>query len=72
MSVPTLASGVNSAEIKGFPDTFAAKRIEDWRECLRQVVTRYHSEIHSWEIWNEENGEDFYKPRNWSDLLAVA
>ena len=62
MSVPSWASGVNPAEVKGFPDTFRAKRVEDWQEYVRQVVMRYHKEIRYWEIWNEENGEDFYKP----------
>jgi hypothetical protein len=62
MSVPPWTSGVNPAEVKGFPDTFPAKRIEDWQEYVRQVVMRYHKEIRYWEIWNEENGEDFYKP----------
>ena len=62
MSVPPWASGINPAEVKGFPDTFRAKRAEDWQEYVRQVVMRYHKEIRYWEIWNEENGEDFYKP----------
>ena len=62
MSVPSWASGIDPAEAKGFPDTFRAKRVEDWQEYVRQVVTRYHKEIRYWEIWNEENGEDFYKP----------
>ena len=62
MSVPPWASGVNPAEVKGFPDTFPAKRVEDWQEYVRQVVMHYHKEIRYWEIWNEENGEDFYKP----------
>jgi hypothetical protein len=62
MSVPPWASGVDPAEVKGFPDTFRAKRVEDWQEYVRQVVMRYHKEIRYWEIWNEENGEDFYKP----------
>jgi hypothetical protein len=62
MSVPSWASGINPAEVKGFPDTFPAKRVEDWQEYVRQVVMRYHKQIRYWEIWNEENGEDFYKP----------
>ena len=57
-----LGSGIDPAEVTGFPDTFRAKRVEDWQEYVRQVVTRYHKEIRYWEIWNEENGEDFYKP----------
>lgn len=62
MSVPPWASGINPAEVKGFPDTFPAKRVEDWQEYVRQVVMRYHKQVRYWEIWNEENGEDFYKP----------
>ena len=62
LNVPPWASGVNPAEVKGFPDTFPAKRVEDWREYVRQVVMRYHKQVRDWEIWNEENGEDFYKP----------
>ncbi len=62
MSVPPWASGVNPAGVKGFPDTFPAQQMADWQEYVRQVVVRYHQDIRFWEIWNEENGEDFYKP----------
>jgi len=60
--VPPWASGVNPARVKGFPDTFPAKQLADWQEYVRQVVVRYHKDVQYWEIWNEENGEDFYKP----------
>ena len=26
------------------------------------MVGRYNSRIRTWEIWNEQNGQDFYKP----------
>lgn len=62
MSVPAWASGVNPKEVKGFWDTFAPKDMADWDEYVRRVVSRYKGDIQHWEIWNEENGEDFYKP----------
>lgn len=62
MSVPPWASGVNPAQVKGFYDTFPPRQMDDWREFVRQTVSRYHSDIRFWEIWNEENGSDFYKP----------
>jgi hypothetical protein len=62
MSVPAWASGVKPAEVKGFYDSFPPQRMEDWQEYVRQVVSRYRKEIRFWEIWNEENGADFYKP----------
>jgi polysaccharide biosynthesis protein PslG len=62
MGVPSWASGVKPQEVRGFYDCFPPQRMEDWREYVRQVVSRYRKEIHFWEIWNEENGEDFYKP----------
>ncbi len=62
MGVPVWASGIKPAEVKGFYDCCPPQRMEDWREYVRQVVSRYRKEIRFWEIWNEENGEDFYKP----------
>jgi len=62
MSVPAWASGVDPKEVKGFWDCYAPKDMADWEEYVRRVVTRYKGDIHHWEIWNEENGEDFYKP----------
>lgn len=62
MSVPAWASGIDPKQVKGFWDTFAPKDMKDWEEYVRRVVTRYKGDIRYWEIWNEENGEDFYKP----------
>ncbi len=62
MSVPPWASGVKPAEVKGFYDAFPPQRLSDWAEFVRTVVTRYHKEIRFWEVWNEENGSDFYRP----------
>ena len=62
MSVPAWASGIKPEETKGFWDCFAPKDMKDWEEYVRRVVGRYSGHIRCWEIWNEENGEDFYKP----------
>jgi hypothetical protein len=36
------------------------KNIQDWRDYVRAVATRYKGRIHCWEIWNEPNDKDFY------------
>jgi hypothetical protein len=35
-------------------------RIEDWREYVRTVASRYKGRIYYYEIWNEPNLKDFY------------
>jgi hypothetical protein len=62
MGVPEWASGEDRSEVQGFWDCFAPKRTEDYAEFVRQCVNRYKNDIHYWEVWNEENGPDFYKP----------
>jgi hypothetical protein len=34
--------------------------IEDWRDYVRKVGTRYKGRIHCYEIWNEPNLKEFY------------
>lgn len=36
------------------------KNLEDWRNYIRTVATRYKGRIHHYEIWNEPNLENFY------------
>lgn len=62
MSVPPWASGVKPAEVKGFYDSFPPQHMEDWEQFVRKVAGRYRKDIRFWEIWNEENGCDFYRP----------
>ena len=40
--------------------TAPPKNIDDWREFVRTVATRYKGRIHDYEIWNEPNGGDFF------------
>lgn len=62
MGVPTWASGIDPAKVQGFSDVYAPQDMRDYEGYVRRVVTRYKGDIHHWEIWNEENGQDFYKP----------
>jgi len=40
--------------------TVAPKNIEDWRNYVRTVVSRYKGRIQAYEIWNEPNLGDFW------------
>lgn len=40
--------------------TAGPRNINDWRDYVRAVATRYKGKIHIYEIWNEPNGPDFY------------
>jgi len=37
-----------------------ARNIEDWRNYVRTVATRYKGRVHSYELWNEPNVKRFY------------
>jgi hypothetical protein len=40
--------------------TAEPKNMEDWRNYIRTMATRYKGRIRYWEVWNEPNGKDFY------------
>lgn len=62
MSVPAWASGIDPKNIEGFWDCFPPLDDKDWSEFVKRCAIRYKDDIHYWEIWNEQNGPDFYKP----------
>lgn len=62
MGVPAWASGIDPKKEQGFWDCYPPKEIADYQAFVRQTVNRYKSSIRYWEIWNEENGSDFYRP----------
>lgn len=62
MSVPSWANGKRDGEVEGWFDCYAPNDIADWERYVRQVVRRYKSTIRHWELWNEQNGIDFYRP----------
>ena len=50
------------------------KNLEDWRNYVRTVATRYKGRIKAYEIWNEPNLENFYSgtPEAMVDLAREA
>ena len=62
MGIPAWSSGIKPGTAEGFPDVYPPNKIEGWENYVRVVATRYHKEIRFWEIWNEENGVDFFRP----------
>lgn len=40
--------------------TAEPKNMEDWRNYVRTLATRYKGRIHEWELWNEPNLKQFY------------
>ena len=48
--------------------------LQDWRDYVRTVATRYKGRIHEYEIWNEPNARNFYTgtPSAMADLAREA
>lgn len=63
MSVPEWASGVDPKKAEGWFDAYPPRDLEDWQRAVSAIVTRYRPRIRHWEIWNEQNGVDFFRPR---------
>jgi polysaccharide biosynthesis protein PslG len=63
MSVPTWANGIDPQKAEGWSDAYPPKDIGDWERYVTTTVSRYRGRIRYWEVWNEENGVDFYRPR---------
>jgi hypothetical protein len=48
-------------EPSGYQPGFAAEpRMDDWRDFIRHVATRYKGRIHYYEVWNEPNLKEFF------------
>lgn len=62
MSVPAWASGVDPKNEEGFWDCYPPKCIGDYEGFVHRCVSRYKDKVRFWEVWNEENGADFYRP----------
>jgi len=58
---PTWASARPEEKSSNRPGNAApAKNIDDWREYVSTIATRYKGRVHYYEIWNEPNLKDFY------------
>ncbi|MBQ1456075.1 MAG: beta-galactosidase, partial [Thermoguttaceae bacterium] len=53
-----------------------AEHLDCWEEYIRTVVSRYQDRIGCWEIWNEENLDQFWfaepNPADYAKVLAAA
>lgn len=76
MSVPAWANGVNPDACEGWFDAYPPKDLADWTAFVETTVQRYKGRIRHWEIWNEQNGVDFYRPlpapQGYTALLKAA
>ncbi len=62
MSFPAWSNGTEGKKLEGWFDTYPPEGVADWGRYVATVVRRYRKEIHHWEIWNEQNGVDFWRP----------
>jgi len=75
MSVPSWANGVPLNTTNGWFDAYPPTQMATWSNYVARTVTKYKHRIKYWEIWNEENGVDFYRPkpdvRQYAELLRT-
>lgn len=62
MSFPAWENNTAGRQVEGWYDTYPPNDTVNWSEYVRKAVSRYKKEIKNWEIWNEENGVDFWRP----------
>lgn len=62
MSFPAWENGTTGRKVEGWYDTYPPESADNWAKYVEKVVSRYRKDIHLWEIWNEENGVDFWRP----------
>lgn len=51
--------------------TFPIKDIQDWRNYVRAVLTRYHKDVRYWEIYNEFNAAAFTRKAVLKDYVEM-
>ncbi len=49
----------------------AHRHLDDWRQYVETLVTRYRDEITAWEVWNEPNLDQFWPEPNPADYAAL-
>ena len=76
MSVPEWANGIDPKKAAGWFDAYPPRDLADWECAVAAIVTHYRHRVKHWEIWNEENGVDFFRPRPdaraYTEILKVA
>jgi GH35 family endo-1,4-beta-xylanase len=53
---------------------FFPPRVEDWKNFVSSVVSRYKDNVYAWEIWNEPNDPYFFRGDKYQyfELLKIA
>jgi hypothetical protein len=68
---PHLPSAVRDiSERVWYPPVGTAGELHHWSQFVRDLVTRYRGRVDQYEIWNEENTPDFWKPEPRVDDFA--
>lgn len=74
-SFPGWENETEGRTVEGWYDTYPPKDDTNWATYVRTVVRRYKKDIKLWEVWNEENGVDFWRPlpdaKRYVQLLKV-
>lgn len=72
------AAGITILPILAYDVAWASpayKHLDDWLEYVRRTVGRYHNRLKYWEVWNEQDLEQFWKetpnPANYTTLLKA-
>lgn len=70
---PELAATVpNYGERIWYPPTADAQQLADFSSFVTTLAGRYRGRVESYEIWNEENWRDFYRPvENAADYVKL-
>lgn len=76
MSVPQWANGVDHQSSKGHFDAYQPTNLKDWERYVTKTLEHFKDRITHWEIWNEPNGVEFYRPypdaRAYTELLRLS
>lgn len=76
MSPPGWSNGTDGRKVEGWFDAYPPTDDAAWSGFVRAVATRYRGRIRLWEVWNEQNGVDFWRPlpdaRRYVELLRAA
>lgn len=67
---PWASSRPNEPGANGLGTAAEPANIEDWRNYVRRVVTRYKGRIQYYEVWNEPNWKNFYTG-SWTNLSTL-
>ena len=68
---PWASSAAPDADHGSRTRTFPIKDMQSWRDYVEGVVTRYHSDITYWEVYNEFNSPAFARKATVKDYVAM-